>query len=496
MSYEEELKFCLESKIPKTVTTGRGTVMVLTGWCFHTSQEISRLDILTGTFEHKVLQSKLIRHDVGRHHPEYKFSSRSGFLALIPISSDIAGETELTLQATLNDRSQIRKRLAKIEIHEKAVETRLRSSSIGGAFSSKPNCSTGDDPLVGIAMATYNPQIDLFRGQIESLIAQNHRNWLCVISDDGSDAITRAEMQKIIEQDKRFAFSVAPKHLGFYQNFERSLMLIPEEAAFVALSDQDDFWRPDKLQTLLASFEPETALAYSDMKIVDKNGKTISETFWSHRKNNYTDLAAMLMVNSVTGASSIFRRELLEYALPFPTGLGNLHHDHWIACVALAVGKLSWVDRPLHNYVQHGDNVTGFGESPGKPPLKTIYLNFRYLSAEEGVAEAKRVYFDQVVKLSAMAKVLRMRGGKKMKWQKLSALHRMERLGDSFFSGLWMVFQGLKRRHVMSTTNGAEFFILMGIVWGLLVKLRSRMSASRLGKFGLRFCPRLVKEIE
>ena len=45
------------------------------------------------------------------------------------------------------------------------------------------------------------------------------------------------------------------------------------------------------------------------------------------------------MINTVTGAASLFRRELLDVALPFPDVPGKPFHDHWLACVALAIGR-------------------------------------------------------------------------------------------------------------------------------------------------------------
>ena len=44
----------------------------------------------------------------------------------------------------------------------------------------------------------------------------------------------------------------------------------------------------------------------------------IAETYWSGRRNNHTNFASMLIANTVTGAASLFTREMLEYALPFP----------------------------------------------------------------------------------------------------------------------------------------------------------------------------------
>ena len=78
----------------------------------------------------------------------------------------------------------------------------------------------------------------------------------------------------------------------------------------------------------------------------------ISGTYWSRRRNNFTDCASMLVGNTVTGAASLFRADLLHRALPFPPGLSDGYHDHWIALNALAGRGIVYVDRPLVDDVQ------------------------------------------------------------------------------------------------------------------------------------------------
>ncbi len=61
-----------------------------------------------------------------------------------------------------------------------------------------------EENLVGIAMATYNPDPILFKRQIELIMDQSHSNWLCLISDDGSDVSHFNYILQIVSGDKRF----------------------------------------------------------------------------------------------------------------------------------------------------------------------------------------------------------------------------------------------------------------------------------------------------
>ena len=114
------------------------------------------------------------------------------------------------------------------------------------------------------------------------------------------------------------------RRVGYYRNFERCLELVPPGVRFVALSDQDDVWHADKLETLASAFDSERVqLAYADMAIVSSDGEPLAPSYWTDRANNHTDLASLLLINTVTGAASLFRRELLDVALPFPDVPGS-----------------------------------------------------------------------------------------------------------------------------------------------------------------------------
>ena len=111
-------------------------------------------------------------------------------------------------------------------------------------------------------------------------------------------------------------------------------------------------------RALLAN--PGSSLAYSDVRIADSSGAILSETYWFERRNSFASMASMMIANNVTGAASMFRRELLGPALPFPPGgTGQeLYHDHWLALCALASGPLTYLDRPTHDYTRHEASVT------------------------------------------------------------------------------------------------------------------------------------------
>jgi glycosyl transferase family 2 len=320
-------------------------------------------------------------------------------------------------------------------------------------------------PLVAICMASYEPDPALLERQIASIRAQTHEDWVCLISDDGSAPERFELLRSLTAADPRFTLESAPRRLGFYLNFERALRMVPAQAAFVALADQDDDWYPEKLAALLAG-RGEAELVYSDMRIVDEAGRTISETFWQGRRNNHTDLASLLLSNTVTGAAALFRRALLDLALPFPPPLGDPFHDQWLAAVALASGEIAYVDRPLYDYVQHG------GAARGHAAAMQAFGPGRHLSWREPggtlrrlAARGERSYEDNVRRIGLSARTLEQRAGARMQPDEARAVRRLAHLGQPPEPAAWLALRSLRRFSGRNETMGIELSLVAAIWW-------------------------------
>ena len=138
-------------------------------------------------------------------------------------------------------------------------------------------------------MATYEPPLELFERQLDSIRAQTARDWVCVISDDGSEPERFARMRSAWSaSDPRFLLLALAAAGGFYRNFERALSLAPAGADYVALADQDDRWHPDKLarsSTRSATCSSSTATARGRRRgravvrhVLERGGATATTT--------------------------------------------------------------------------------------------------------------------------------------------------------------------------------------------------------------------------
>lgn len=220
-----------------------------------------------------------------------------------------------------------------------------------------------DPDLVSVAVATFDGA-PFVAEQIRSLLAQELPLPLeVVVSDDASRDDTLRICHELAADDPRVrVLDPAPRRLGVVGNFERAIAAT--RGGFVALSDQDDVWDPDKLATLLAALRasPDAELAFGDMRVVGRDGELIASSFLRHQRMNARGpdaltLRRLLVRNVVTGCALLARRSLIEAALPFPDGCH--YHDWWLAVVAATRGEPVFVDRALQDYRQHGGNVVG-----------------------------------------------------------------------------------------------------------------------------------------
>jgi GT2 family glycosyltransferase len=325
--------------IPATVAVGDGNVLLVQGWTTVPVGQRARVEVELGTER----QELPFRHD-----PQ----GRRRFWIPVTVGSERIG-TSARLRASL-------------------ISTRGRVVLVDQQVGFVRHAAGAAEPVrtpVVICMATFEPDLRLFRRQVASLVGQTFTDWTCLVQDDASRPEVFAEIARVCGDDPRFLVARNPANLGFYRNFERCLTRVPAGVEFVALCDQDDDWYPDKLAASLDAFRPGVELVYGDMRIVDGAGHELAPSFWSVRRNNHRSFATLLFANTVTGAASVFRRSLLDKALPFPPPTGAAMHDHWLALVAMSAGRLAYLDRPLFDHVQHGDNAVGHALEP--PPRWT-----------------------------------------------------------------------------------------------------------------------------
>ena len=202
------LEAALDVPLPSEVVTGAGTALFVCGWCHTPLSRVQRLAIEVGGISRDVLAHGMPRIDV-LHEQREASAYRSGFWGIARVAPvDVEQVLPVELRAELEDGSVGVARLASI---------RVRPALEVPDVADRPGDHSGS-PRVAICLATCDPKPELLEAQLQSIRAQTHGNWICMVSDDCSSADSFRALQERIGEDERFVVSRAPRRLGVYHN--------------------------------------------------------------------------------------------------------------------------------------------------------------------------------------------------------------------------------------------------------------------------------------
>lgn len=212
-------------------------------------------------------------------------------------------------------------------------------------------------------MCTYNGEQYLYE-QLESILNQTLLPDEIVICDDCSTDKTLEIIKNVFSNHKcheKLNLFVNEKNLGFRKNFEKAISLCTGDIIF--LCDQDDVWDLNKIETIIGVFgsHTEAVLVFHDAEVVDENLKLLHPSFWKLMQFDYMrfcelESAYLGYQNFVQGTACAFKKELFEYAKPFPK---EAYHDEWLALTAVQYGEIIPCPKCLLKYRQSSNNAIG-----------------------------------------------------------------------------------------------------------------------------------------
>lgn len=219
-----------------------------------------------------------------------------------------------------------------------------------------------------IAMATFNGARFL-SAQLESFLHQTLLPSELVACDDGSTDATRDILASFAE---RAPFPVRVEHneqrLGVSDNFFKAASLCSQD--WIAFSDQDDVWLPEKLETVRATVAGEPGLllvAHRALIVNDKlegTGRVLAVP--SARRLTIVPARGQRIWHPPLGFTICFDAHLVR---DFPyQDRPIVTHDRWIYVLATSIGKVAYLPQPLALYRRHDANVSQF-----TPPVPLIH---------------------------------------------------------------------------------------------------------------------------
>lgn len=217
-------------------------------------------------------------------------------------------------------------------------------------------------------MATYNGE-KYIKQQLFSIINQLPNSYdEILISDNSSSDDTILRIQEI-DDNRIKIYNSNARNVIF--NFENSISKATGD--YIFLADQDDIWSKDKIKIILPELE-ENLLVFSNFILFNDDKNIDKENTLFDKGTNQSGFIKNFVKNRFTGATMAFKKELLDYAMPFPKSIPM--HDIWLGLLAEYYGKVKYIDIPLLYYRKHTNNLSETGLKSSKKiteKLKTRY---------------------------------------------------------------------------------------------------------------------------
>ncbi len=226
-------------------------------------------------------------------------------------------------------------------------------------------------------MATCNGE-QFLRQQIDSVLNQGYENFEFIICDDNSDDSTIDIISSYLLKHPQIKLYKNSSCIGVVKNFEKGITL--SRGDYIALCDQDDIWRVDKLNIYLnqlkninRNLKSAPIMIHSDLRMISSTDKIIKSSYFQFRKYKLRankDLSHIVGPCGVMGNTILMNSKLKEYILPFPDALAV--HDYWIALINEIYGYRITVNDTLVDYRIHEKNFSNSKNNIDRSFLKVL----------------------------------------------------------------------------------------------------------------------------
>jgi hypothetical protein len=222
------------------------------------------------------------------------------------------------------------------------------------------------DPQIAVLMAVYQGAAHL-GAQLDSLAAQSHAGWQLIASDDASRDGSGQLLAEFAQQWPHSIIRQGPGQGGTANFMSLIAALDPEGVArgtWMAFSDQDDVWLPDRLARGVAALDAQAgpAMFCSRTWITDEQLESRRISAPRPRALGFRNALVQNVASGNTILLNAAAADLVRDAAPEALAQGGMPvvHDWWIYQLIAGVGGvLVHEDAPTLLYRQHGVNQIG-----------------------------------------------------------------------------------------------------------------------------------------
>jgi glycosyltransferase involved in cell wall biosynthesis len=206
-------------------------------------------------------------------------------------------------------------------------------------------------PAVSIGLPVHNGGATL-RSALDSLLAQSHRDFELIISDNASTDETDSLCREYARRDPRIRLYRNGRNRGAVDNFK--MVLERGRSEYFMWAAADDIWRPDFIRVLLEEMKshPGAGVAMCSTERSYPDGRPFDTVRFTGRANpnGRSSLARLFQMLSPQKHNlfiyGLYRKDFLDRAMrEFPDILGS---DRLFLCQIALAAPLRYVDQSLY----------------------------------------------------------------------------------------------------------------------------------------------------
>lgn len=283
-------------------------------------------------------------------------------------------------------------------------------------------------PRILVLLATRNGRAWIPE-QFESILRQTGVAVRVVVSDDASTDGTREWVTQLAEADARVSILPATAPSGsaaanFYRLI-RQVEVEPDE--FVAFSDQDDVWMPDKLARHVALLQDRDGVSSNVTAFRPDGLRTLVKKDYPQREFDY------LLESPGPGSTFLISQRLftaVRAVLDGPDAPRVDYHDWLVYAVARTQGWGWHIDDVSSvDYRQHDDNVMGANVGAGSAASRLSLIRRRWHRGQATVLARIGVGLAEGTRRAELERMLALLGdtGIRARWRLAARAGRLRR---------------------------------------------------------------------
>lgn len=231
---------------------------------------------------------------------------------------------------------------------------------------------------VAVLLATFNGEKYIAQ-QLDSLLAQEFKDFDLYISDDGSNDRTAAILSSYSERFRGRMHILerreqTPPHCASTTNAACAnflYLLEKVQSDLYLFCDQDDFWLENHIRLLVEKYHSLSenekrlpVLVYTDLSIADSELNIMHHSDSAYMKRKEQDKHSYFFSTGIRGCACMVNDELKKIAFQnkelLHQNMGKIEmHDIFVTLIASFFGNIYFINVPTLLYRQHGTNTSG-----------------------------------------------------------------------------------------------------------------------------------------